>query len=275
MTAFAMNSVLCRLALGPRSIDAATFTSVRFTSGALFLGALVLSRRSRPKLRELGNLRSALALFGYGITFSYAYLSLAAGTGALILFGAVQITMIVSGLIAGERPSALEWIGLFAALIGLVYLVLPGIAAPSLSGAALMSAAGVGWGVYSMRGRGSKTPGLATTGNFLRVVPFVLAFNVVSAVRGVHVEPRGILYAVISGALTSGLGYVLWYAAIRHLTAARAAAVQLSVPVIAAVLGVLLLHEAATSRLVIAGVAILGGVALALSGRTRTPARGR
>lgn len=268
MTAFAMNSVLCRMALGPRSIDAATFSTIRFGSGAMLLGAIALTRRPRPRLRDLGNIRSAIVLFVYAITFSYAYLSLPAGTGALILFGTVQVTMIASGLWAGERPSLWQWVGVGSALAGLVYLVLPGVTAPSLSGAFLMMVAGVGWGVYSLYGKSAKDPTLANAGNFLLVLPLLLVANAV-AFPTMKAAPRGILYAAISGAVTSGLGYVLWYAALEKLTALRAATVQLSVPVIAAVLGGILLGEAASLRLIVAGFAILGGIGLAFGLRNK------
>jgi drug/metabolite transporter (DMT)-like permease len=268
MTAFALNSVLCRLALRPGSIDAASFTTIRFVSGALVLGAIALMRRPRPRLRDLGSVRAALALFLYAITFSYAYLSLAAGTGALILFGTVQVTMITSGLWSGERPRPLQWVGVACALAGLVYLVFPGVAAPSLSGAVFMTIAGIAWGVYSLYGRSSKDPTLSNAGNFLFTVPLVLLASAVTF-PSAHAEPRGVLYAAISGAITSGLGYVIWYAALTHLTALRAATVQLSVPVIAAVLGVVFLEESASLRLIAAGIAILGGIAMALGLRSK------
>lgn len=268
MLAFAMNSVFCRLAMGSRSIDAASFTSLRFGSGALLLGAIALLRRPRPSLRELGDVRSALMLFLYAIAFSYAYLSLSTGTGALLLFGSAQVTMIGSGLVSGERPSAWEWLGLGIALAGLVYLVLPGVSAPPLLGASSMLLAGFGWGVYSLRGRRSKDPTLVTAGNFLLTVPLLLVTNVLAA-KNVHVEPKGAAYAILSGAVTSGLGYVIWYRALPGLTAIRAAAVQLSVPVIAAVIGVVVLHESATLRLCIAGVAVLGGIGLAVAQKAR------
>lgn len=272
MLAFAMNSVFCRLAMGSHAIDPATFTSVRFGSGAAVLGTIALLRRPRPSLRELGNLRSALALFVYAIAFSYAYVSLSTGTGALILFGGAQVTMIASGVRSGERPSAWEWLGLGSAVAGLVYLVLPGVSAPPLLGALSMLAAGVGWGVYSLRGRSAADPTLANAGNFLLTLPFLFVTNVV-ALAGIHVEARGVTYAVLSGAVTSGIGYVVWYAALRHLTAIRAATVQLSVPVLAALIGVLALHETATSRLAIAGVAILGGIGVAVALKRRQPSR--
>jgi drug/metabolite transporter (DMT)-like permease len=268
MLAFAMNSVFCRLALGSRSIDAATFTSIRFASGALVLLGIVFSSRPRPLFRDLGDGFSAFTLFVYAIAFSYAYVSLSTGTGALLLFGSAQVTMIASGLRSGERPSRWEWVGLSSAIVGLVYLVLPGVSAPPLVGALSMLAAGVGWGAYSLRGRGSRNPTLANAGNFLLTLPLLAVTNLIAA-GSVHVEVRGVLWAVLSGAVTSGLGYVIWYMALRNLTAIRAATVQLSVPVLAAVIGIVALHETATLRLAIAGVAILGGIAVAIAGRRR------
>jgi drug/metabolite transporter (DMT)-like permease len=207
-------------------------------------------------------------LFLYAVTFSFAYISLSAGTGALILFGAVQITMILSGLIAGERPRLLEWLGLLAALGGLVYLVLPGLSAPSPLGSALMALAGIAWGVYSLRGRGIDDPVANTTGNFVRAAPLALIVSLI-ALSNYSLSPKGALLAVLSGALASGLGYVIWYAALRDLTATRAATVQLAVPVIAAIGGIFFLAEAVTLRLTFASIAILGGVGLAISRRTK------
>jgi drug/metabolite transporter (DMT)-like permease len=205
-------------------------------------------------------------LFLYAIAFSLAYLSLSAGTGALLLFGSVQATMLLVALRAGERPHPWTWVGLGVALAGLCVLVAPGLRAPSPGGAALMIAAGIAWGVYSLRGRGAPDPLAATTDNFVRSVPLVVAAGLAAwAVHGPHhVSPRGVLLALISGAVTSGVGYVVWYAALRGLTATRAATVQLAVPVLAAVAGVVLLSEAVTVRLVASAALILGGIAVAL-----------
>jgi drug/metabolite transporter (DMT)-like permease len=271
MLAFAGNSLLCRLALKGTQIDAATFTLVRIASATLALWLILLARggaRANDKPRA-GSWASALALIVYAVTFSYAYLRLAAGTGALLLFGAVQATMIGYGLAKGERLAAAQWLGLLLALAGLVWLVLPGLAAPEPFSSALMIAAGIGWGVYSLRGRGLADPVAATAGNFLRALPFAVA---VSALAYAHArfDGAGFGYAVASGALTSGMGYVIWYAALKGLKPATAATVQLSVPVITAAGGVLLLGETLTSRLVMSSVAILGGIALVvLSKRTR------
>jgi drug/metabolite transporter (DMT)-like permease len=271
MGAFAANSLLCRLALGPRLIDAATFTSVRLVSGAVLLAALVAWRqRARPW--SPFDPRAALALFVYAIAFSYAYLSLTAGTGALVLFGAVQITMIVFGIASGERLTVAGWSGLVFAFAGLVYLVAPGLGAPPLAAALLMAAAGLAWGVYSLRGRGIADPLRATASNFIWSVPLA-ALTSAALSSEYHATTRGLALAVASGAIASGLGYVLWYAAVRRLTALRAAAVQLSVPVIAAFGGIVLLEEAFTGRLALASVAVLGGIALVLY--SRVPASGR
>lgn len=271
MLAFAANSLLCRLALQQASIDPASFASVRLASGALALAVIVRLRpRTRPGAPSAArpDWLAATMLWTYVACFSFAYLTLAAGTGALILFGAVQMTMFGAGLYAGERFTAAAWTGLAMALAGLLYLVSPGLAAPDLLGAALMAAAGVAWGVYSLRGRRAGAPLAATAGNFLRAVPLALAVSLVFAAR-LNAEPAGLALAIASGALTSGLGYVIWYAALPGLSALRAATVQLSVPPLAAFGGVLLLAETMSLRLVLASLAILGGVALVLASRAK------
>lgn len=268
MTAFAGNSLLCRLALRHTGIDPASFTEVRIVSGALVLWAIVLARTHARAVG--GNWLSAVALFIYAAAFSFAYVDLAAGTGALLLFGAVQVTMIGRGLFGGERLHAVQQGGLLLALAGLAGLLLPGFAAPSLQGAVLMLLAGVAWGVYSLRGRGAGDPLHETAGNFIRAVPLAGVLLVLS-LRGARLDAAGIACAVASGALTSGIGYAVWYAALRGLPATSASIVQLSVPVIAAFGGVVLLGEAITPRLVLASIAVLGGVALVLRGK-RPPA---
>jgi drug/metabolite transporter (DMT)-like permease len=259
MIAFAGNSLLCRAALKHTAIDPATFTSIRMLSGAIALW-LIVSLRSGSRLQR-GNWLSALALFAYAAAFSFAYVDLSAGMGALLLFGAVQATMILFGLWKGERLSGWQGIGLAAALGGLVALVLPGLSAPPVSSAVLMVGAGVAWGVYSLRGKGAGDPLATTAGNFLRAVPFAagLSLLLLSLARA---DVQGVMYAIASGALTSGVGYAIWYAALRGLTATGAATVQLSVPVIAAIGGVMLLSEPITLRLLGASAAILGGIAL-------------
>jgi len=266
LVAFAANSVLCRLALGEGAIDAASFTAIRLVSGALTLLMVTVLSRGTEQSSFGGNWTSATALFLYAITFSFAYVSLSTATGALILFPTVQITMVVAALWWGERPRLLEWLGLSIALGGLVYLMLPGFSAPSPLGSLLMTVAGISWGVYSLRGRSAVNPIAVTTDNFLRSVPLVLGVSLV-LLQMIQVSPKGALLAVASGSLASGAGYVIWYAALRGLTTTRAAAVQLSVPVLAALGGVIFLSEQISIRLVISSVTILGGLGLVVLGR--------
>ena len=274
LVAFAANSVLCRKALGEVAIDAASFTAVRLISGTAALWVLIrLIKGNRSANHRGGTWLSASMLFLYAAAFSFAYLKLSAGTGALILFCSVQLTMILYGLWTGERPHILQWTGLFLALVGLVYLVMPGLAAPSPVGSALMAVAGVGWGVYSLRGRGIKDPADMTAGNFLRTVPFVIIMNL-AMTSHMHFSPEGVLLAFISGSLTSGVGYLIWYTALQGLTATRAATVQLSVPVIAAFGGAFFLSENISLRLIIATVLIIGGVALTVIGKERLKCMG-
>lgn len=266
LVAFATNSVLCRLALGNGAIDAGSFTVVRLASGALMLWLLIGLSRGRAVFGNGGNWTSALMLFLYAIAFSFAYISLNTGTGALILFGSVQITMIVSGLRAGERLHHVQWLGFALATGGLVYLVSPGLTAPSPGGSLLMAIAGMAWGVYSLRGRGVRDPAAATTDNFVRSVPFVAVVPVLMLPH-LHFSQQGLLLAIFSGAIASALGYIIWYTALRGLTATRAAIVQLAVPVLAALGGVVVLAEEITLRLVIAALATLGGVAIVVVSR--------
>lgn len=261
MLAFAGNSLLCRVALKGTAIDPATFTSIRIVSGAVTLWLLVSARSSG--LKPAGSWPSAAALFVYAAAFSFAYVDLSAGTGALLLFGAVQATMILQGLRNGERLRLLQSIGLVVALGGLVALLLPGLEAPPLVSASLMVAAGIAWGVYSLRGRGMQDPLAATAGNFVRGVPFTAILSLALAMKA-QVDWEGAGYAVASGALTSGVGYAIWYAALRGLKSTSAATVQLSVPIIAAIGGILLLGEPLTLRLVGASIAVLGGIALVI-----------
>jgi drug/metabolite transporter (DMT)-like permease len=254
---FAANSLLCRLALRDRSIDALSFTAIRIVSGALFLTALMFLQRKRIA----GNWISALALATYAIAFSLAYAALSAGTGAVILFGCVQFTMIAVGLARNERPAPLAWLGLSIGVIALIALVAPGISAPPLLSALLMTLAGASWAIYSLRGRGAGDAIAKTAGNFLRASPLVLATLVFHT--STHLSPAGVIYALLSGVLASGFGYLLWYTALPDLSAFRAATVQLAVPVVAALGGVVLLGESLTLRLVLAGSAILGGIILA------------
>ena len=265
LIAFASNSILCRLALAPGAIDAASFTTVRLVSGAATL-LLISVSTGRANRRGAGNWMSGAMLFIYAVCFSLAYIDLSIATGALILFCAVQLTMIITAIATGERPQPLQWFGLLAALGGFLYLVSPGLEAPSPLGSVLMTVSGVAWGIYTLRGRGSSDPISATTDNFVRAVPFMLIVGAVM-LRDAHATTRGVALAIVSGALTSGIGYVIWYAALRGLTATRAATVQLTVPVIAAMGGVLFMSEAVSLRLAVATAIILGGVWLVLAGR--------
>lgn len=271
---FAANSLLTRLALRPRLIDAASFTLLRLTAGAAALVVLARLRRPAADLRQ-GTWTSALLLFAYVVPFSYAYLRIGAGMGALILFGTVQLTMIGWGLIRGERPRAGEWLGLVVAFAGLAALTLPGNARPDPASFLLMAMAGIAWGAYSLRGRRSGDPLGATAGNFLRSVPLALVLIVValfsrSSLVGVaHATSRGAALALASGALASGVAYTFWYTALPGLTALRAALVQLTVPVLAALGAVVLLDERPSARLLGSGSAVLGGVIVALLSRAK------
>jgi drug/metabolite transporter (DMT)-like permease len=273
LVAFAFNSILCRMALRGGEADASGFTLVRLVSGAItlivisyFVGSPHVSKGSSET--KHGNWLSSFFLFAYAICFSFAYLGLSAGIGALILFGAVQLTMIVFAIVRGERPHTLEWIGLVAAVAGLVYLVLPGLSAPPLASSALMAAAGAAWGFYTLRGRGSTAPLADTTGNFIRSVPMIAVASV-PFLGSINLSTNGFGLAALSGAVASGVGYTVWYAALKYHTSTRAAVLQLSVPVIAAGLGVALLAESATTRLAIASALILGGILVVIIARKR------
>lgn len=268
MLAFAGNSLLCRLALQQSHLDAGSFTSIRLVSGALVLW--LVARKFRGDQNGAGNWPSALALFIYAAAFSFAYVRLPTATGALLLFGAVQATMISYGLWKGERLQPLQRVGLALALSGLLGLLLPGISAPPLAGSVLMLGAGVAWGVYSLRGKGAGDPTRVTAGNFLRAAPIALSLLMLGLQR-VTLDAAGIGYALASGALTSGLGYAIWYTAVPALKATTAATVQLSVPVLAALGGIVFLGEAVTLRLGLASLAILGGIALVVLQKRATP----
>ena len=265
MVAFAANSLFCRLALRRLTIDAATFSSIRIISGAVALGLILTIRRSTT--RDTGRWLSAAALFAYVAAFSFAYNTLSASTGALLLFAAVQSTMIIWGLSKGERLHFQQWTGLMLAFAGLVFLMLPGLSMPPLAGSVLMLGAGVAWGVYSLRGTKSRDPVGSTAGNFIRAVPMTVLLSL-ACLHLTHADAVGVTYAIISGAITSGLGYVIWYAAITGLTATAAATVQLSAPVLAAIGGILFLNEALTIRFVVASLAVLGGIALVVVRRS-------
>lgn len=261
LLAFAGNSLLCRAALQQTPIDAASFTTIRLISGALVLWLLV--QLTRREATGRGSWPSAFALFGYAAAFSFAYVSLPAGTGALLLFGSVQTGMIGWGLAKGERFATVQWGGLLLALVGLVGLLLPGLSAPPLGAALLMVIAGLSWAVYSLRGKGAGDPLRVTAGNFVRTVPVTVLMSLLFF-NSAQVDTAGALYAIASGAITSGIGYAIWYTALPHLKATSAATLQLSVPVIAALGGILWLGEPLTLRLLLASAAILGGIALVI-----------
>jgi drug/metabolite transporter (DMT)-like permease len=265
MVAFAANALLCRLALGQGLIDAATFATVRVFSGAVTLMLIVLVRR-RPKNRSTANWRSAATLSVFLVFFSFGYVSLNAGTGALILSGVAQLTMFIFALRAGEHFALSSWAGLALAVFGLVYLVSPGVTAPDLLGAAIMTITGIAWGLYSLMGRGAADPLESTARNFVYSVPLVLIVSLLFW-DSFSISTDGLILAVASGAIASGCGYVIWYAALPSLTATRAATVQLSVPAIAAFGGVIMLSEELTLRLLVASAATLGGVAIVLAQR--------
>ncbi len=266
MIAFAGNSLLCRVALKETGIDAASFTTVRLVSGALVLWLIVRLRSGKRSGR--GSWPSAFALFAYAAGFSFAYLSLTAATGALLLFGAVQATMIGHGIRAGERLRGRQFAGLVVALGGMAGLLLPGLSAPPLAGSLLMIGAGVAWGIYSLRGKGGGDPTRVTAGNFLRAAPIAGALSL-ATLDAASLDGAGLGYAVASGALASGVGYAIWYMALPALKSTHAATVQLSVPAIAAAGGVAFLGEALSLRLVLASAAILGGVALVIMEKRR------
>ncbi len=268
LIAFAFNSILCRLALGNETIDAVSFTSIRLASGALTLSIISLAVNQNQSELKRGSWTSAFFLFGYAICFSFAYLKLTTATGALILFSSVQLTMICVALIKGERPQIVEWIGLLLAFCGLVYLVLPGLSTPLFGYSILMMSAGVAWGFYTLRGKGSENPLADTAGNFIRTVPIISLFAV-PFLSNIQLSTNGIIFAVLSGAIASGIGYSIWYSVLKYHTATRAAILQLAVPAIAAVGGVIFLAENLSLRLVLASSLILGGITLAIVGKKR------
>ena len=269
MLSFAANSLLCRLALGEQLTDAASFTTIRVVSGALTLVLITLPQR-RTGAQDPTDWRAVVALFVYMIFFSFAYISLGAATGALILFGAVQLTMFLVALRKGESFPFWSRIGLMIAILGIIYLVSPGVTAPDITGAILMTIAGIAWGSYSLLGKGVSDPLVASRNNFIWTVPLVIASSVLF-LGDYRISLTGAMLAVVSGALASGIGYALWYAALRGLSATRAATVQLTVPVIAAFGGIVLLSEPITTRVLIASAATLGGVAIVLTQRARQP----
>lgn len=277
MLAFAANSVLARLALGAGAIDAASYTGVRLAAGAIALVAIMaaVGRTPPASYRPAGSWSQAAALFGYAIAFSVAYLALGAAVGAIILFGSVQLGMVGRAVMLGDRPGAWEWAGLAAAFAALVYLVSPGVAAPPVWAAALMAASGLCWAAYSLIGRGSTTPLADTAGNFVRCLPLALLL-VAAGLWTATPELKGVAYAIASGAIASGIGYAIWYAALPGLSRTGAASVQLTVPAIAAAGAVLFIGEPLTTRLVLASAAIIGGIGVTIvAGERRRSAGSR
>ncbi len=261
LIAFAANSVICRLALKDGAIDPGMFTSIRLSSGAAVLIALVFFSKNRRHEKSKGSWTSAGMLFLYAAAFSYAYVSLETGIGALIAFGVVQITMIASSLISGYKMNGMEWLGILLALAGFLYLLLPGASAPSLSGFILMSLSGIGWGIYSLRGKKSKHPLVDTAYNFLRSLPFLILLIYFLAQES-NYSTKGILLALLSGIVTSGIGYTIWYTALKGLNSIQASIVQLLVPVLAAIGGVIFIGELISLRLMASSLMILGGILL-------------
>lgn len=261
LIAFAANSILTRAAFTTTSIDPVSFTAIRIVSGAIMLWMIV---RAQPTLPEgQGNWTSALALFAYALCFSFAYLSVTAATGALLLFGAVQVTMVSWYLSTGNRLTSRQWAGFALALTGLIWLLSPGLSAPSPIPAALMITAGVAWGIYTLRAKGGGDPTRVTASNFmLASLPTLIV--AMAYIPSATLDPPGVLLAVASGALASGLGYAVWYAALKYIRTSTAAVAQLNVPVLTAIAGVGLLAEPLTPRLVLAGIAVLGGIALVM-----------
>ena len=269
LIAFA-NSVLCRLALGEHSIDAASFTVIRLISGAVTLVVILRLRDGGNKSTSTVNWISTLMLFLYAVTFSFAYITLNTATGALIIFGSVQMTMILITLRSGHRLHVAELLGVIIAFAGFVYLVLPNVNSPSMTGFILMTVAGIAWGIYTLRGRGSTNPLGDTANNFSRTIPLVAVLALI-AIPYVDLSIKGMILAFLSGAVASGIGYTIWYTALGGLSAIQAAVVQLLVPVIAAVGGVVFVSESVSVRLVIAAVMILGGILIVVLGKYYLP----
>lgn len=269
MIAFAANSVLARLAFATAGAEPLSYTGIRLAAGAATLAVLLALRRRNVRLG--GSWSGVAPLFGYAILFSIAYILLGAGTGALILFASVQIGMLGWAVYRGDRPGLIEWLGFVVAFGGLVYLLSPGVVAPNPLGALLMLVAGLCWAAYTLIGRASTSPLDDTAGNFMRSSPLAVVMIVAGALTH-GVSLAAVIYAIVSGALASGLGYAVWYTALPSLSRTRAAIVQLTVPAIAGAGGVLFIGEALSPRLVIATIAIIGGVALAVisSSRRRT-----
>lgn len=266
LIAFAANSVLCRLALGNESIDASSFTVIRLLSGAFALFIIFCMNGNRTEASSKGSWSASFLLFTYAITFSIAYLSVDTGTGALILFGSVQITMILLSIASGTRLHASEWLGLIMAFTGFIYLIYPSISSPSINGLILMTISGISWGLYTLMGKRSKNPLMDTTYNFVRTIPFVVVLAVFT-IQHISYSSEGVILAILSGAITSGIGYTIWYIALRDLSSTQAAVVQLSVPVIASVGGVLFVSESVTQRLIVSAIIVLSGILMVILGK--------
>jgi drug/metabolite transporter (DMT)-like permease len=270
LIAFAANSVLCRLALGESAIDASTFTIVRLLAGAIVLTVIMsiskIKSNSNTNSSTKGSWPASTALFIYGLTFSFAYVTLDTATGALILFGSVQITMILMSIFSGNRLHISEWFGMAIAFTGFVYRILPGVTTPSVIGFLLMTVSGIAWGIYTLKGRGSKNPIMDTAFNFLRTMPFVIILAIVTF-KYAHYSSEGILLAVLSGSIASGIGYMIWYSALSGLSVTQAAVLQLLVPVIAAVGGIIFVSESISFRLTVSSAMILGGILMVVLGR--------
>lgn len=268
LIAFAANSVLCRLALGSGAIDASSFTVIRLLSGAIVLFLITITTHNHTKASKKGSWTASVTLFLYAITFSYAYISLDTGTGALILFGAVQITMILLSLVSGTRLRLAEWLGVIMAFTGFVYLILPGVSAPSATGFTLMTTAGIAWGLYTLKGCNSKNPLIDTANNFLRTIPLIILLAI-ATINNANYSTEGILLAAISGGIASGIGYIIWYIALGALSSTQAAVLQLSVPVVAAFGGIIFMSETITFRLIISAIMVLGGILMVVLGKDR------
>jgi drug/metabolite transporter (DMT)-like permease len=265
--AFAANSLITRFALEKTTIDEASFIMFRVVSGALFLWLFLVIKKDK-KILQNGTWFAAFSLFIYAVSFTYGYGLIAAGTGALLLFGSVQITMTIAGYREGDRLNVIQLLGFALALGGLVILMLPGISAPSFMGAFLMCISGVAWSIYTLQGRGVNNPAAATTGNFIKAAPMALLLWLivyVSANDIINLASDGVIYALISGIVTSGIGYIIWYSVLPELKATQAAIIQLSVPLFVTLAGAILLNESITLRIVIASFAILAGTFLVLA----------
>jgi len=266
LIAFAANSVLCRLALGESSIDAASFTVIRLLSGAIILLMIISASSAKTDYSSKGSWSAGFMLFLYATTFSFAYITLDTGTGALVLFGSVQITMVLLSLISGARLHFTEWLGISIAFAGFVYLILPGVTTPSLMGFVLMTIAGIAWGIYTLMGRGSNSPLMDTGYNFFRTIPLVVILLIVT-ISNANYSAQGVFLAVLSGGIASGVGYTIWYIALGGLSGMQAAALQLLVPVIAAFGGVIFVSEEVTLRLMVSAALILGGILVLVLGK--------